>query len=199
MKNVKTKILNQAGFSLVELMVVIAIIGVLSSVAVPNYKKYQSKAKTSEAKIQLAGAYAALQTFYGDFSIYSNCLNYMGYNVADEVNNRYFVIGWNTAAAVNAAAHQNAVRSGLVAAQCPAANAAADGNTFYSAGKGHGQLIATNAALTAFDELGDQQIGNQTFRIVAAGIVHEDFTVDATMAKYTYDENKQYVIQQPGY
>ena len=45
---------SKKGFTLVELMVVVAIIGVLTSVAIPNFKRYQAKSKTSEAKIQLA-------------------------------------------------------------------------------------------------------------------------------------------------
>ncbi len=36
---------NNKGFSLVELMVVVAIIGVLSAVAVPQFQKFQRKAK----------------------------------------------------------------------------------------------------------------------------------------------------------
>ena len=59
METTKTKLNNQSGFTLVELMIVVAIIGVLSAVAVPNFKKYQAKAKSSEAKVQLAAAYTA--------------------------------------------------------------------------------------------------------------------------------------------
>ena len=44
---------RQSGFTLVELMVVVAIIGLLSAVAIPNFKKYQAKSKISEAKLQL--------------------------------------------------------------------------------------------------------------------------------------------------
>ena len=74
------KINNESGFTLVELMIVVAIIGVLSAVAVPNFKKYQAKAKSSEAKVQLAAAYTAEQAFYGDFGLYAACLSYMGYD-----------------------------------------------------------------------------------------------------------------------
>jgi len=47
MKSFFQSLKRQDGFTLVELMVVVAIIGLLSAVAVPNFKKYQAKAKTS--------------------------------------------------------------------------------------------------------------------------------------------------------
>ena len=51
--------LSQKGFTLIELMIVVAIIGILAVIAVPNFQKFQARAKQSEAKTNLKGIYTA--------------------------------------------------------------------------------------------------------------------------------------------
>lgn len=56
---------SSAGFTLVELMVVVAIVGVLSALAIPNFQRYQYRTKVSEGNLlveSLRKAQAALVT-----------------------------------------------------------------------------------------------------------------------------------------
>jgi type IV pilus assembly protein PilA len=70
---------SESGFSLVELMVVVAIIGILAAMAIPQYQKFQAKAKQSEAKTQLASLYTAEQTYTAEQSTFGGNLLGIGY------------------------------------------------------------------------------------------------------------------------
>lgn len=89
------KLLSQSrGFTLVELMVVVAIIGILSAIAVPNFKKYQAKSKQSEAKIQLAALYQTEVAAQSDYNTYATCINDLGYETSPK---GYYWIGFSDA------------------------------------------------------------------------------------------------------
>lgn len=88
----KALLKSERGFTLVELMVVVAIIGILSAIAVPNFKKYQAKSKQSEAKIQLAAIYSAEVGTSADYDTYGTCLPEMGY---EQSPRGYYLVGFN--------------------------------------------------------------------------------------------------------
>lgn len=71
--------LRQAGFSLVELMVVVAIIGVLATVAIPRVNRFISKARTTEAQVNLGSIYTFNKNFYVEFGAYNSGFYAIGY------------------------------------------------------------------------------------------------------------------------
>ena len=56
----------QAGFTLIELMIVVAIIGILAAVAIPAFMKYIKKAKTSEATTHVQKIYIGARSYWMD-------------------------------------------------------------------------------------------------------------------------------------
>ena len=77
---------SQKGFTLIELMIVVAIIGILAAIAIPNFLQYQLKSRQSEAKTNLG----AIQTSEVAFQAEKGC--YLG------------VTGWGAALALPAKA-----------------------------------------------------------------------------------------------
>ncbi len=55
---------TQTGFTLIELMIVVAIIGILAAVALPAYQDYTKRAKMSEVVLAAAGCRLAVTEFF---------------------------------------------------------------------------------------------------------------------------------------
>jgi len=67
------------GFTLIELMIVVAIIGILAAIAIPNFMTYQAKARQSEAKIGLGGIYTTATAFFAENGTYVAAGDALGY------------------------------------------------------------------------------------------------------------------------
>lgn len=81
------------GFTLVELMIVVSLIGILSAIAISNFKKMTARAHQSEAKIQLAATYSTQKSFYVEKGSYTYCLFRTGYEPEPSAA-RYYMVGY---------------------------------------------------------------------------------------------------------
>lgn len=68
--NMKSTSVNQRGFTLIELMIVIVVIGVLAAAAIPSYRQYVAKSRRTDAKSALLATSQAMEKFYTEKMTY---------------------------------------------------------------------------------------------------------------------------------
>jgi type IV pilus assembly protein PilE len=86
--------MNNKGFSLIELMIVLAIIGVLGAISYPSYDSYMKKSRRSDGKIALQRMADRQERFYLQNNTYTTNTANVGGTGTDE---NYYVLSIDSA------------------------------------------------------------------------------------------------------
>ncbi|EPH8228299.1 pilin, partial [Neisseria gonorrhoeae] len=79
----------QKGFTLIELMIVIAIVGILAAVALPAYQDYTARAQVSEAILLAEGQKSAVTEYYLNHGIWPEDNDKAGVASSDKIKGKY--------------------------------------------------------------------------------------------------------------
>ena len=155
---------GKKGFTLIELMIVVAIIGILAAIAIPNFLKFQAKSKQSEAKSNLGAIFTGEVSYFGENNTYGT---FPQINWSPSGQPRYqYLVGAGTL--ITGAADNNHVGQLTVAIPAPASwitvlNTVLDNGVAYPTG-----VAPAAASLTA-----------STFVAGAAGTISTSLKSDA--------------------
>ena len=99
---------ERRGFTYIELLIVVALLGILAAIAVPNFLKFQTRARQAEAKANLTAWYTAERAYYLEENTYTESVLDVGFS--PELGNRYaYRFGWSSNCVTRTAAGESAV------------------------------------------------------------------------------------------
>jgi len=97
------KLTHNKGFTLIELMIVVAVIGILAGIAYPSYQDYILRAKRADAKVALLEVQLAQEKYRANNTTYGTIAD-LGLSSTSPEDNYAIAITGNTATAYTATA-----------------------------------------------------------------------------------------------
>jgi len=73
------------GFTLIELMIVVAIIGILAAIAIPQFASYRQRAQDSAAKSALKNLATAQENYYAEHNTYTDAIGDLTFEPEDTI------------------------------------------------------------------------------------------------------------------
>ncbi len=65
---------SRAGFTIIELMLTVGIVGLLATLAIPTMMRFQLKAKAAEGRIHIAAIHQSEETYFAEWGVYATAL-----------------------------------------------------------------------------------------------------------------------------
>lgn len=94
-KQVKHFVNDRNGYSLVEILVVVVIIGILAMIAIPRFTSIANRAKMVEAQTMLSQVHTLQEAYFFQFDRYAESLDQIGFDqarlITDGGNARYLI------------------------------------------------------------------------------------------------------------
>lgn len=84
------------GFTLIEMMIAVAILGITLALAIPSYDRYLARGRQGEAKNSLISAYVQEYSFKTDTGSFTGCLKKIGYDPTTILPQRYYTTGFSS-------------------------------------------------------------------------------------------------------
>ena len=104
----------QKGFTLIELMIVVAIIGILAAIALPAYQDYTARAQMSEALILADGQKTAVTEYYSDKGQFPSSNASAGISLAEDISGKYVaLVGVTKGGVITASMKATGVAAGI--------------------------------------------------------------------------------------